>query len=78
MMITATTKLDPVRPEDGGLLDRDPERRARRLQGAGVRIERPGPLHHVVHFPDGASRRFRTFGAAERTAHTYLDRRPQG
>jgi hypothetical protein len=74
MISTATTKLEHPRPDDGSLRDPDPRRRAARLRAGHVRIERVRPLHHVVHLPDGESRRRRTFGAAERLAHTHLDR----
>ena len=74
MISTATTKLEHPRPGDGSLRDLDPRRRAARLRSGEVRIERVAPLHHVVHLPDGSSHRRRTFGAAERLGHTYLDR----
>ena len=74
MISTATTKLEHPRPQDGGLRDLDPRRRAARLRAGSVRIERVRPLHHVVHLPDGSRHRRRTFGAAERLGHTYLDR----
>lgn len=73
MISTATTKLEHPRPHDGGLRDLDPRRRAARLRGGNVRIERVRPLQHVVHLPDGSRHRRRTFGAAERLCHTYLD-----
>jgi hypothetical protein len=74
MISTATTKLDHPRSHDGGLLDLDPRRRTARLRAADIRIERVRPLHHVVHLPDGTRHRRRTFGAAERVGHSYLDR----
>ena len=73
MISTATTKLEHPRPRDGSLRDLDPRRRAARLRAGNVRIERVRPLHHLVHLPDGARQRRRTFGAAERLAHSYLD-----
>jgi hypothetical protein len=74
MISTATTKLDHPRPQDGGLLDLDPRRRTARLRAGDIRIERVRPLHHVVHLPDGTRHHRRTFGAAERVGHGYLDR----
>ncbi len=75
MISTATTKLEHPRPQDGGLRDLDPRRRAARLHAGRVRIEQTAPLRHVVHFPDGSSQRRRTHAGAERAAHTYLDLR---
>lgn len=74
MISTATTKLEHPRSDDGGLRDLDPRRRSARLRAGDVRIERVRPLHHLVHLPDGSSHRRRTFTAAERLGHTYLDR----
>lgn len=74
MISTATTKLEAPRPQDGSLRDLDPSRRSARLRAGNVRIERVRPLQHVVHLPDGSRHRCRTFGAAERIGHSYLDR----
>jgi hypothetical protein len=73
MISTATTKLEHPRPEDGTLRDLDPNRRAARLHAGEVRIERVRPMHHLVHLPDGSSRRRRTRTGAERLGHTFLD-----
>jgi hypothetical protein len=74
MISTATTKHEHPRPEDGGVRDLNPVRRASRLRSGDVHIQRVAPLHHVVHLPDGSRQRRRTFGAAERVGHDYLDR----
>jgi hypothetical protein len=74
MISTSTTKHEHPRPEDGGLRDLSPTRRATRLRNGEVHIERVRPLRHVVHLPDGSQQRRRTFGAAERVGHDYLDR----
>ena len=73
MISTATTKLEPPRPEDGTVRDLDPARRAARLHAGDVRIERVRPLRHVVHLPDGSSHQRRTRTGAERLAHSFLD-----
>jgi hypothetical protein len=75
MISTATTKLDPIRPEDGTLLDLDPYRRAARLRDAGVRIEHTATWAYSVRLPDGRRERRRTFRAAERAAHAFVDAR---
>jgi hypothetical protein len=74
MISTGTTKHEHPRPEDGGLRDLNPSRRAARLRDGEVHIERVRPLQHLVHLPDGSRQRRRTFGAAERVGHEYLDR----
>jgi hypothetical protein len=73
MITTSATKLE-YKTEDGGLLDSNPWRRTARLRDGGVRIQRVSRLRHVVHLPDGRRRRCRTYGTAERIAHTYLYR----
>jgi hypothetical protein len=68
VLTTAATKLIDIH-EDGTLRDPDPQRRATRLRDAGVRIERRGPLDHVVRSETSELVHFRTMGAAERHAH---------
>jgi hypothetical protein len=73
MITSSPTKLEPPRPDDGSLRDLHPGRRQTRLRDGGVRIERIRPLAHRVHLPDGTARDCRTYGTAERLAHSYLD-----
>lgn len=73
MIGTQTTKLEPLRPDDGSLLDLDPRRRRARLARGGVTVDRQRLFTHVVHFPDGSVRRYRTPGNAQMAAHAYLD-----
>lgn len=75
-MITTTTRLAPVRPEDGTLQDLNPYRRAARLRAGGVRIDRAAPWSYTVQMPHGGSERRRTYASAERAAHAFLDRVP--
>ncbi len=72
MIGTSTTKLE-YRPEDGGLRDLNPLRRSARLRAAGIEIERSGRWAHTVRFPDGRRERRRSYGSAERLAHTAVD-----
>jgi hypothetical protein len=74
MISTGITKHEHPRPDDGGLRDLNPMRRAARLRDGEVHIERLRPLQHAVHLPNGSTHRRRTFGAAERVGHDYLDR----
>jgi hypothetical protein len=74
MISTGITKHEHPRPQDGGLRDLNPTRRASRLRSGAVHIQRIRPLRHVVHLPDGSQHHRRTFGAAERVGHEYLDR----
>lgn len=72
-MINTTTRLTPSRPEDGTLLDINPYRRAARLRDAGVTVVRTAPWAYAVTLPDGSLQRRRTFSAAERAAHAFVD-----
>lgn len=72
-MISTTTRLTPSRPEDGSLMDLNPYRRAARLRAAGVTVVRTAPWTYAVALPDGSLQRRRTFGAAQRTAHAFVE-----
>lgn len=76
-MITASTRITPVRPENGTLMDLNPYRRAARLRAAGISLQRTGPWSYTVELPDGRTERRRTFTGAQRVAHAFADPSPR-